>query len=120
MSKLTVEDFYEKLLKVNEEQQSLTILYGLCQIKYMFDVDKVLEVEIPEGAKLIGLSSMGRFTSIDYDKEIRYSYFPHSKTWSEALDFANVTEFDKIEDFKCIYEAFDLNNYELSDLIILI
>lgn len=82
----------------------------------MFDVDRILEVELPFNSKLIGLSVMGRFVAIDYDNEIRYSYFPHNKTWSEATNFGNLKEFDSIEDFKTIYDNFELNCYELDDL----
>ena len=94
----------------------LVLDYGLRQIKYMFDVDNILNVELPENAKLIGLSIMGSFTAIDYENEIRYSYFPHNKTWSEANDFGNLKEFDSIEDFKLIYENFELMHFELNDL----
>lgn len=94
----------------------LVLDYGLRQVKYMFDVDNILSVDLPENAKLIGLSMMGRFTAIDYENEIRYSYFPHNKTWSEANDFGNLKEFDSIEDFKTIYDIFELMYFELNDL----
>ena len=113
---MNTEEFYEKLLNLNECQMKLVLEYGLRQIKYMFDVDKILEVELPFNSKLIGLSVMGRFVAIDYDNEIRYSYFPHNKTWSEATNFGNLKEFDSIEDFKTIYDNFELNCYELDDL----
>ena len=113
---MNTEEFYEKLLNLNECQVKLVLDYGLRQIKYMFDVDKILEVGIPFNSKLIGLSVMGRFVAIDYDNEIRYSYFPHNKTWSEATNFGNLKEFDSIEDFKTIYDTFELNCYKLDDL----
>ena len=113
---MKTEDFYEKLLNLNECQMKLVLDYGLRQIKYMFDVDKILEVELPINSKLIGLSIMGRFVAIDYDNEIRYGYFPHNKTWSEATDFGNLKEFDSIGDFKIIYDNFKLNYFELNDL----
>ena len=113
---MNTEEFYEKLLNLNECKMKLVLEYGLRQIKYMFDVDKILEVELPFNSKLIGLSVMGRFVAIDYDNEIRYSYFPHNKTWSEATNFGNLKEFDSIEDFKTIYDNFELNCYELDDL----
>ena len=113
---MNTEEFYEKLLNLNECQMKLVLDYGLRQIKYMFDVDKILEIGLPFNSKLIGLSIMGRFVAIDYDNEIRYSYFPHNKTWSEATNFGNLKEFDSIEDFKTIYDNFELNCYELDDL----
>lgn len=113
---MKTEEFYKKFLNLNERQMKLVLDYGLRQIKYMFDVDNILNVELPENAKLIGLSIMGRFTAIDYENEIRYSYFPHNKTWSEANDFGNLKEFDSIEDFKLIYENFELMHFELNDL----
>lgn len=113
---MNTEEFYEKLLNLNERQMKLVLDYGLRQIKYMFDVDKILEVELPFNSKLIGLSVMGRFVAIDYDNEIRYSYFPHNKTWSEATNFGNLKEFDSIEDFKTIYDTFELNCFELDGL----
>ena len=113
---MNTEEFYEKLLNLNECQMKLVLDYGLRQIKYMFDVDKILEIGLPFNSKLIGLSIMGRFVAIDYDNEIRYSYFPHNKTWSEATNFGNLKEFDSIEDFKTIYDNFELNCYELGDL----
>ena len=113
---MNTEEFYEKLLNLNECQMKLVLEYDLRQIKYMFDVDKILEVELPFNSKLIGLSVMGRFVAIDYDNEIRYSYFPNNKTWSEATNFGNLKEFDSIEDFKTIYDNFELNCYELDDL----
>ena len=113
---MNTEEFYEKLLNLNERQMKLVLDYGLRQIKYMFDVDKILEVELPFNSKLLGLSVMGRFVAIDYDNEIRYNYFPHNKTWSEATNFGNLKEFDSIEDFKTIYDTFELNCFELDDL----
>lgn len=113
---MNTEEFYEKLLNLNERQVKLVLDYGLRQIKYMFDVDKILEVGLPFNSKLIGLSVMGRFVAIDYENEIRYSYFPHNKTWNEATNFGNLKEFDSIEDFKTIYDNFELNCYELDDL----
>lgn len=113
---MKTEEFYKKFLNLNERQMKLVLDYGLRQIKYMFDVDNILNVELPENAKLIGLSIMGSFTAIDYENEIRYSYFPHNKTWSEANDFGNLKEFDSIEDFKLIYENFELMHFELNDL----
>ena len=113
---MKTEEFYKKFLNLNERQMKLVLDYGLRQIKYMFDVDNILSVDLPENAKLIGLSIMGRFTAIDYENEIRYSYFPHNKTWSEANDFGNLKEFDSIEDFKLIYENFELMHFELNDL----
>ena len=113
---MNTEEFYEKLLNLNERQMKLVLDYGLRQIKCMFDVDKILEVGLPFNSKLIGLSVMGRFVAIDYENEIRYSYFPHNKTWSEAINFGNLKEFDSIEDFKTIYDNFELNSYALNDL----
>ena len=113
---MNAEEFYEKLLNLNERQMKLVFDYGLLQIKYMFDVDKILEVGVPFNSQLIGLSVMGRFVAIDYDNEIRYSYFPHNKTWSEATNFGNLKEFDSIEDFKTIYDIFELNCFEFGDL----
>ena len=113
---MNTEEFYEKLLNFNERQMKLVLDYGLRQIKYMFDVDKILEVGLPFNSKLIGLSVMGRFVAIDYENEIRYSYFPHNKTWSEATNFGNLKEFDSIEDFKTIYDNFELNYFELDNL----
>ena len=113
---MNTEDFYEKLLNLNERQMKLVLDYGLRQIKYMFDVDKILEVKLPFNSKLIGLSVMGRFVAIDYENEIRYGYFPHNKTWSEANNFGNLKEFDSVEDFKTIYDTFELNCFELDDL----
>ena len=113
---MKTEEFYKKFLNLNERQMKLVLDYGLRQVKYMFDVDNILSVDLPENAKLIGLSIMGRFTAIDYENEIRYSYFPHNKTWSEANDFGNLKEFDSIEDFKLIYENFELMHFELNDL----
>ncbi len=113
---METEDFYEKLLNLNERQMKLVLDYGLRQIKYMFDVDKILEVEVPNNSELIGLSIMGRFVAIDYENEIRYGYFPHNKTWSEATNFGNLKEFDLIQDFKTIYDNFELNYLELVDL----
>jgi hypothetical protein len=102
--------------KLNKKQTKLAFDYGLRQIKYMFDVDKILNVQLPEGAEIIGLSSMGRFTAINHDKKIRYGYFPHNKTWSEATDFGNITDFDSIKDLRLIYDTFDLGNYSLNAL----
>ena len=113
---MKTEEFYKKFLNLNERQMKLVLDYGLRQVKYMFDVDNILSVDLPENAKLIGLSIMGRFTAIDYENEIRYSYFPHNKTWSEASDFGNLKEFDSIEDFKTIYDIFELMYFELNDL----
>lgn len=113
---MKTEEFYKKFLNLNERQMKLVLDYGLRQVKYMFDVDNILSVDLPENAKLIGLSMMGRFTAIDYENEIRYSYFPHNKTWSEANDFGNLKEFDSIEDFKTIYDIFELMYFELNDL----
>ena len=113
---MKTEEFYKKFLNLNERQMKLVLDYGLRQVKYMFDVDNILSVDLPENAKLIGLSIMGRFTAIDYENEIRYSYFPHNKTWSEASDFGNLKEFDSIEDFKTIYDSFELMYFELNDL----
>ena len=113
---MKIEEFYKKFLNLNERQMKLVLDYGLRQVKYMFDVDNILSVDLPENAKLIGLSMMGRFTAIDYENEIRYSYFPHNKTWSEANDFGNLKEFDSIEDFKTIYDIFELMYFELNDL----
>ncbi|KAF1026214.1 MAG: hypothetical protein GAK29_01476 [Acinetobacter bereziniae] len=102
--------------KLNETQHKLFIDYGLRQIKYMFDVDKILEVELPENSKLIGLSEMGRFTAIDHENKIRYGYFPHDKRWSQANEFGNLTKFDSIDDFGFIYNTFKLIKYELNSL----
>ena len=113
---MKTEEFYKKFLNLNERQMKLVLDYGLRQVKYMFDVDNILSVDLPENAKLIGLSIMGRFTAIDYDNEIRYSYVSHNKTWSEANDFGNLKEFDSIEDFKTIYDSFELMYFELNDL----
>ena len=113
---MKIEEFYKKFLNLNERQMKIVLDYGLRQVKYMFDVDNILSVDLPENAKLIGLSMMGRFTAIDYENEIRYSYFPHNKTWSEANDFGNLKEFDSIEDFKTIYDIFELMYFELNDL----
>ena len=113
---MKIEEFYKKFLNLNERQMKLVLDYGLRQVKYMFDVDNILSVDLPENAKLIGLSMMGRFTAIDYENEIRYSYFSHNKTWSEANDFGNLKEFDSIEDFKTIYDIFELMYFELNDL----
>ena len=113
---MNTEDFYEKLLNLNECQMKLVFDYGLRQIKYMFDVDMILEVEVPNNSQLIGLSVMGRFVAIDYENEIRYGYFPHNKTWSAATDFGNLKDFDSIEDFKTIYDNFELNYFELDNL----
>ena len=113
---MKTEEFYKKFLNLNERQMKIVLDYDLRQVKYMFDVDNILNVELPENAKLIGLSIMGRFTAIDYENEIRYSYFPHNKTWSEANDFGNLKEFDSIEDFKTIYDIFELMYFELNDL----
>jgi hypothetical protein len=102
--------------KLNPTQHKLFTDYGLRQIKYIFDVDKILGVELPENSKLIGISEMGRFTAINHDKKIRYGYFPHNKTWSQANDFGNLTKFDLIDDFKFIYDTFELNQFELNSL----
>lgn len=113
---METEEFYKKFLNLNECQMKLVLDYGLRQIKYMFDVDKILDVKLPENSKLVGLSIMGRFTAIDYENEIRYSYFSYNKTWSEACDFGNLKEFALIEDFKTIYDNFELVHFELNDL----
>ena len=113
---MKIEEFYKKLLNLNERQMKIVLDYGLRQVKYMFDVDNILSVDLPENAKLIGLSMMGRFTAIDYENEVRYSYFPHNKTWSEANDFGNLKEFDSIDDFKTIYDIFELMYFEMNDL----
>lgn len=113
---MSLEQTINGLNQLDRVQTKMFIDYGLRQIKYMFDVDKITEQSPPEGSELIGLSEFGRFTAINYIDKIRYSYFSHNKTWSEAMDFGNVTSFDLIKDFKFIYNAFNLGDYELNAL----
>lgn len=102
--------------KLNVTQHKLFTDYGLRQIKYMFDIDKILEVKFPENSQLVGISEMGRFTAIDHDNRIRYGYFSHNKTWSQATDFGNLTKFDSIDDFRFIYNTFELSQFDLDSL----
>ena len=67
------EEFYDKIIKLAQTstpQFKLVMDYGLRQIKYMFDADKILEMELPENSVIVGLSVMGQFNAIDYENKI--------------------------------------------------
>ena len=116
---MNTEEFYDKIIKLAQTsvpQFKLVMNYGLRQIKYMFDVDKILDVPLPDNSVLVGLSVMGRFNAIDYENKIRYAYFMHNKTWSASTKWDNLTEFDSVEDFKAIYDLMGLKDYDLNDL----
>ena len=104
--------------KLNSIQHQLFIDYGLRQIKWMFEKDPVMTSIKPENSTLVGLSqSFSRWTCIDYENRIRYGYFKgQNPEWSEANEFKSDMRFDRVEDFKFIYDTFSLNNYELDVL----
>ena len=104
--------------KLNSIQHELFVKYGLRQIKYMFEKDPVMNSKVPDGSVLIGLSDpFMRWTAIDYENGIRYGYFKgQNPEWSEANNFNNVDKFDKVDDFRFIYETFNLIEHALDSL----
>jgi hypothetical protein len=112
-----------KYRQLNLTQAKLFEMYGLRQIKYMVEEDLNQMEELPEGAVLLGLNVMGRWMAINEKERIRYGYFrasPEGERWSEAnLYFMNNQSkhvYDAVEDFKKIYEIFELGNRNKEDL----
>ncbi len=104
---------------LNPSQQKMFTEYGLYQIKKLIEVDPVLSVQPPEGSVLIGLNPFMRWNAIDYTKLIRYGFYPDPSgggSWSAANEFKEDMLFDTMDDFKAIYNAFNLAFYALDDL----
>lgn len=99
---------------LDSTQEKLFRDYGVRQIKYMFENDPVNLSIPPKGSVFVGLSQpFLRWTAIDYESKVRYGYFKgQNPEWSQADEFKPDMKFDRIEDFKFIYDTFNLKDYE--------
>lgn len=108
----------EKAGQLNSIQHKLFTDYGLRQVKWMFEKDDVMKSKPPKGSVFVGLSQpFSRWTAVDQENRIRYGYFKgQDPEWSEANDFKEDMRYDRIEDFKFIYNVFNLESFDFDVL----
>lgn len=122
-NRLNYENLLEKYRLLNLVESRLFKLYGLRQIKYMFEEDLNKMEKPPEGFKLVGLNDFGRWIAINEEETVKYGYFksePEGERWSQALTYvpsgAKELTYDKVEHFEKIYKTFELNKYDKKEL----